>query len=577
MMLTNAQVAARLLEIRTLMEMAGESFYKYAAYEKAAASVENAPPLANLVATGAHLELPGIGKSIGAVIEQLIATGTADPLRALHERFPPTVVELLGVAGIGTKTAAMLYEEFGVASIEDLEDALRSGRLEGAARLGKKTLENWRRSLLAYKAHLVRTPLARARTIAREIEAFLSEGPPLHRLTSAGSLRRHELTVGDIDLVCTSDDPQAVISRFASWDRAEAVLAEGPTKTSIWLAGAVQIDLRVLPDHLYGNLLQHFTGSREHNVKLREYAVRNDLRVSENGIVDLKTGAVTTASEEIGVYERLGMQFVPPELRLGLDEVDLALRRALPVLVEMSDLRGDFHMHTTWSDGRDTLEEMVAAAATRGYEYHAISDHSPSRGRIGMSVERLAEQRRAIEALRSLHETYTLCAAEVDILPDGSLDYPPEALAELDLVIASVHAAFDQSPQEMTARLIRACENPYVTIIGHPTGRRANEFEGYTFDYDAVFAAAAKTGTALEIDGQQPRLDLSGTLARHAASFGCMFALDSDAHRVERLDGVELALGQARRAGLTKERVLNAMPLAELRAFVRRKREPGYR
>lgn len=571
-MLSNAQIAARLLEIRTLMEMAGESFYKYTAYEKAAASVENAPPLADLVATGAHLELPGIGKSIGAVIEQLLRTGKAEPLTLLHQRFPPGVVELLGVAGIGTKTAAMLFEDFGIASLGDLQRALRDGSLEGVPRIGKKTLENWRRSLLSYKGHLTRTPLARAREIAREITAFLARGPVVHRLTPAGSLRRHEETVGDVDLVCTSDDAASVTAHFVSWERAEAVVAEGPTKASIWLADGLQIDLRVLPDHLYGNLLQHFTGSREHNVKLREYAVRKGLRVSENGIVDLATGAVTTAAEEIGVYERLGMQYVPPEMRLGLDEVELALRHAIPTLVEIGDIRGDFHMHTTWSDGRDELEAMVAAAAARGYEYHAISDHSPSRGRFGLSIDRMREQRRVIEALREKHSIYTLCSSEVDILPDGSLDYPDELLAELDVVVASVHSAFDQSREEMTARLVRACENPFVTIIGHPTGRRLGEFEAYEFDYDVVFGAAARTGTALEIDGQAPRLDLSGTLARHAARFGATFALDSDAHRVERLDGIELALGQARRAALTKEQVLNAQPLPDVLEFVRRKR-----
>ncbi|MHB8432709.1 MAG: DNA polymerase/3'-5' exonuclease PolX [Candidatus Tyrphobacter sp.] len=571
-MLSNEQVAARLLEIRTLMEMAGESFYKYMAYEKAAASIENAPPLAGLVATGAHLELPGVGTSIGAVIEQLVKTGTAEPLAALLERFPPTLLELLGVAGIGTKTAAMLYDDLGIASLNDLERALRDGRLDGVPRLGRKTLDNWRRGLLAYKGRLSRTPLPRARAVAREVATFLAQGPPLHRLAPAGSVRRQEVTVGDVDLVCTSDDAPAVIERFTSWQRAEAVLAEGPTKASIWLAGGLQIDLRVLPDHLYGNLLQHFTGSREHNVKLREYAVRKGLRVSENGITDLATGAVTTAAEEIGVYERLGMQYVAPEMRSGLDEIELALAHALPALVESGDIRGDFHMHTTWSDGRDDLNAMVAASAARGYEYHAISDHSPSRGRFGVTADRMREQRRAIEAIREKHRIYTLCASEVDILPDGSLDYPDDALALFDLVVASVHSAFDQSRSEMTARLVRACENPYVTIVGHPTGRRFGEFDGYEFDYDRVFAAAARTGTALEIDGQAPRLDLSGTMARHAATFGAIFALDSDAHRVEHLENVEFALGQARRAGLTKERVLNAKPLPELLEFLRLKR-----
>jgi DNA polymerase (family 10) len=571
-MLSNGEIAARLLEIRTLMEMAGESFYKYMAYEKAAASVENAPPLGELVSSGEHLSLPGIGKSIGTVIEQLVKNGTAEPLETLHRRFPPSVLELLNVDGIGTKTAAMLFDSLGIASLDDLENAMREGKLEGLPRLGSKTIANWRRNLLQYKARMLRTPLARARSIAHEIMSFLAEGPPLHRLTPAGSVRRHEVTVGDIDLVCTADDAQAVIGRFTSWKRAEAVVAEGPTKASVWLAGGLQIDLRVLPPRLYGNLLQHFTGSRTHNIKVRERAVRNGLRVSENGILDLASGEVATMTEEAAVYEHLGMEFVPPELRNGLDEVDLALKHALPKLVDIDDIHGDFHMHTTWSDGRDELEAMIEAAAARGYEYHAISDHSPGRGRFGLSAERMREQRAVIEKLRGRHDVYTLHASEVDILPDGSLDYPESVLAELDLVIGSVHTDFQQSRDEMTRRIIRACENPYVTIIGHPTGRRFGEFEGYEFDQDAVFRAAARTGTALEIDGQAPRLDLSGTMARHAAAYGVVFTCDSDAHRVESLEGVELAVGQARRAGLTKEQILNAKPLPELLDFIKRKR-----
>ncbi|HEU5480807.1 MAG TPA: nucleotidyltransferase domain-containing protein, partial [Candidatus Tumulicola sp.] len=308
-MLSNAEVAAKLLEIRTLMEMSGESFYKYMAYEKAAASVENAAPLADLVASGEHLKLPGIGKSIGAVVEQLVRTGTADNLDELHRRFPASILEVLGVSGIGTKTAATLFADFGIASLADLETAIASGALAGIPRLGPKTIENWKRGILAYKGRQHRTPLAHALVIAHEAMSYLREGPPVDRLLPAGSLRRQEVTVGDIDLVCTSAEAAAVIAHFTAWERAEAVLAEGPTKASIWLAGGLQIDLRVLPDHLYGNLLQHFTGSREHNIKLREHAVRKGLRVSENGILNLETGDAIVCSEEAGVYAALGMQF----------------------------------------------------------------------------------------------------------------------------------------------------------------------------------------------------------------------------------------------------------------------------
>ena len=573
-MLSNTQVAQKLLEIRTLMEMAGESFYKYMAYEKAAASVENAPPLADLVAAGEHLKLPGVGKSIGTVIEQLVRTGSADQLDALHERFPPSLLEVLGVSGIGTKTAATLFAEYGIASLADLETAIAAGALAGVPRLGNKTIENWRRGILAYKGRQRRTPLPAALAIAREAMTYVREGPPLERLEFAGSLRRAEVTVGDIDLVCTSHHAADVVAHFAAWPRAEAVLAEGPTKASIWLPGGLQIDLRVLPDHLYGNLLQHFTGSREHNIKLREQAVRANLRVSENGILNLETGEVVTCADEAGVYATLGMQLIPPELRSGLDEIELARSGLIPPLVETADIRGDFHMHTTWSDGDDTLEAMIAAAAARGYEYHAISDHSQGRARrYGMTPALLREQRGLADELDTRYGIRTLCASEVDILPDGSLDFEDSVLAQLEVVIASVHIATRQSREEMTARLIRACENRYVTIIGHPTGRRFDHSSGYEFDYDAVFAAAARTGTALEIDGQAARLDLPAPLARKAKSFGVTFALDSDAHRTGDLAAVEFAVGQARRAGLVKSDVLNARPLDEVLAFIARKRE----
>src|SRR5581483_630923 len=315
------------------------------------------------------------------------------------------------------------------------------------------------------------------------------------------------------------------------------------------------------------------TGSREHNIKVREHAVRKGLRVSENGILNLETGEAIVCADEGSVYAALGMQYVPPELRNGLDEIDLALAGTIPELVDYADLRGDFHMHTTWSDGDDSLEAMIAAAAARGYEYHAISDHSQGRGRrFGMSAERVLEQRSHIEAISRRYGIRTLCSSEVDILPDGTLDYDDAVLARLDVVVASVHGAMRQSREEMTARLIRACEHPYVTIIGHPTGRRFDGGAGYEFDYDAVFAAAARTGTALEIDGQAMRLDLPAPLIRKAKTFGVTFTADSDAHRTRDLINAELAIGQARRAGLTKNDVLNAKPFEEMLAFVNAKR-----
>ncbi len=562
------------MRLRTLMELSGETFYKFMAYERAASAIENAPPLGDLIAAGQLTQLPGVGKSIGAAIDEIVRTGTCEHLATLTQRYPDTIFEVLGVSGIGIKTAAMLFEQFGVGSLADLERAIDTGVLDEAPRMGRKTIENIRRGILAYRGRQRRTPLARALSTARDVMEYLQAGPTLHRLTFAGSLRRAEPTVGDIDIVCTSDEAAAVIARFVQWDRARAVLAEGPTKASIWLEDGLQIDLRVLPDHLYGNLLQHFTGSREHNIQLREYAVRKSLRVSENGILNLQTGEVVTCTDEAGVYETLGMQYIPPEMRLGMGEIELALAQAVPRLVDLADLRGDFHMHCTWSDGNQSLEDMIAAAAQRGYEYHSISDHSWGRGpKYGLSPQELYDQRKRVREIGDRFGIRTLCSSEVDILPDGSMDYPDEMLAELDIVIGSVHSAFNISRDEMTARLIRACENPYVSIIGHPTGRMLDGFPGYEFDYDAVFAAAARTGTALEIDGQKMRLDLPSALAQRAKTFGVLFAIDSDAHDASHLANIELAVSQGRRAGLTPDDVLNARSLEGVLEFVRRKRE----
>ena len=569
---TNADIARKLLDIRTLMEFAGEPFFKFMAYERAASAIENAPPVADLIAAGELTRLPGVGKTIAARIEEIATTGGCGYFEELAAKYPPTLMELLGVQGVGVKTAATLFEAHGIASLVDLERALDSGALAGTARLGRKSLENMKRGILAYKGRQTRTPIGVALPLAREIVRYIETGSPARDVTYAGSLRRAEPTVGDIDIVCTADDAAAVIGYFTAWERAEAVLAEGTTKASIWLAGGLQIDLRVLPAHLYGNLLQHFTGSREHNIQLRELAVRKGLRVSENGVLDLATGDNMTCRTEEEVYSAIGLAYIAPEMRLGLGEIEAAADGSLPIPVTLADLRGDFHMHCTWSDGADTLENMIARAARIGYQYHSISDHSLGRGDMGLEPERLRAQRAHVRALGDQHGIRTLCSSEVDIHEDGSLDFRPEELAELDIVIGSVHDALRIGRDEMTRRIIRACENPYVNIIGHPTGRFIGAFDGYEFDYDAVFAAAARTGTALEIDGQPERLDLPSALARRARQFGVTFALDSDAHAADQLANVAYSVGQARRAWITKSEVLNARPLEDVQAFVQTKR-----
>ncbi len=571
---SNAEVADKLLRIRTLMEFAGEAFFKFMAYERAASAVQNAGPIPELIEAGTLRDLPGIGKTIAGRIEEICARGTCAYLEELESKYPPTLMELLEVPGVGMKTATALFEQLGVASLGDLEAALESGRIAELPRLGKKSLENMRRGILAYKGRRQRTPLGKALPLARRIIAYLREHAPADDLTTAGSVRRQEVTVGDIDIVCTSDRPDDVIAAFVNWEAAEAVLAEGSTKASIWLAGGLQIDLRVLPSELYGNLLQHFTGSREHNIQLREYAVRKNLRVSENGIVDLESGRTITCRTEEEVYAALAMAYIPPEMRLGMGEIEAARNGTLPAVIGLGDLRGDFHMHCTWSDGVNSLDEMIAAAAARGYAYHSISDHSWAQGQRtthGADFNKLREQRALVREIGERYGVRTLCSSEVDILPDGSLDFTDDELAELDIVIGSVHTATNMTREAMTARLIRACENPYVNIIGHPTGRMDN-FPGYEYDYDDVFAAAARTGTALEIDGHPSRFDLPGPLIRRARDFGVTFTCDSDAHGISQLENIAYAIGQARRGWVTKDEVLNTRPVEGVVAFVESKR-----
>jgi DNA polymerase (family X) len=363
-----------------------------------------------------------------------------------------------------------------------------------------------------------------------------------------------------------------VLEAFVALPIAERVTARGKTKATIWAVPGISIDCRVVAHECFGNLLQHFTGNKEHNVRLREFAQRKGLKVSEYGIED-EAGSITTCEHEAGVYATLGLQFIPPEIRLGLDEIDLARRGALPTLVELGDIRGDLHDHTDWSDGVCTIEQLARAAAQRKREYLSISDHSPGRAVAnGLSIDRLREQIKIIDSVRDTYGVHLLASSEVDIRADGTLDLPNEVLAELDVVVASIHSSFRATKEQQTARLLAAIENPYVTIIGHPTGQLIEEREGYEFDVDAVFRTAARTGTALEINSNPARLDLSADLARRARELGCIFSIDTDAHHVEDMDNMLFGVATARKAGITKESVLNTRPLQGVVEFVRKKR-----
>ena len=571
--MTNAQVAERLNEIAALMEFDGEPFFKIKAYERAARSLEDSQtPVARLIASGELDQLPGVGKAISHKIADIDRTGTCAYLEELRAKFPPTILELLRVPGIGAKTAIGMYRELNIGGLEDLRKAIADGSISRVPRLGPKTIENMKNQLARMSSHTKRMRLGDAWPLAQRIVAALAKRKSAHNLVAAGSLRRMERSVRDLDIICTSAAPDEVIETFVTLPIAERVTARGTTKATIWAALGISVDLRVVPHECFGNLLQHFTGNKEHNVKLREFALRKGLSVSEYGLEDA-SGKVITCAEEAGVYEALGLQYIPPELRVGLDEIDLAKRNALPKLVELADIRGDLHDHTDWSDGVCTIEELAKAAARRHREYLSISDHSPSRAVAnGLSIERLRDQIGRVKAVADAYGVRLLTSSEVDIRADGSLDFPDDVLADLDIVVASIHSSFRAPKEQQTERLLRAIENPFVNIIGHPTGTLIEEREGYDFDREAVFKAAARTGTALEINANPARLDLSADLARKAREAGCTVSIDTDAHHAEDMDNMLYGVATARKAGVSKEQVLNARPLEDVLAFVRRKR-----
>lgn len=572
--MTNDEIASRLNEIAALMEFDGEPFFKTKAYQRAARSVEDSETtMRALIDSGELLELPGVGKAIAQKIDDIDRTGTCKYLEELRAKFPPTILELIRVPSIGTKTAIALYKELGITSIAELRQAVDDGSISKLPRLGPKSIENLKTSLARLADRTKRMRLGDAWPLARSIVEALTGHSDARNVVAAGSLRRMEPTVGDIDIICTSDSPAEVLAYFTKLPVAQTITGIGDTKATIWAEPGISVDCRVVKHECFGNLLQHFTGNKDHNVKIRELARARGLKVSEYGIESLETHAVMTAQTEEEVYATLGLAYIPPELRLGLDEIDLARAGKVPTLVELADIRGDLHDHTDWSDGSRTIEEMARAAAQRGRSYLSISDHS--RGRAvanGLSIDRLREQVALIKSVRDAYGVRLLCSSEVDIRADGSMDFPDDVLAELDIVVASIHSAFTGSKEKQTERLIRAIRNPYVNVIGHPTGALLEQRAAYEFDVDAVFRAAAETGTALEINANPARLDLDANLARRARELGCTLSIDTDAHSTDMLDDMFYGVGTARKAGLTKENVLNARPVEGVLEFVAAKR-----
>ena len=571
--MNNPQIADIFENIAGLLEMSGESVFTIRAYQRVARTIDHLPvELEQMVREDHDLrEIPGIGQAIADKIKELVTTGELHYYEKLKSGFPDGILEVMRVPGVGPKTTKRLWEELDISTVSQLDQAAKDGRLAALPRMGKKSADNILRQIQSARTKDDRVPIARALPAAERVIAALREQcPSISRLQAAGSLRRFEETIGDIDLVCTAGDPQQVLDALVDLPNVVQVLGHGGTKASVVLSEGVQVDLRVVEDSRFGSLLLYFTGSQQHNIRLREYAGKMGLSLNEYGITNTETGETESFGDEQSFYERLGLQYVPPELREGIDEVDYAIERKIPGLVELDDIRGDLHVHTDWSDGRDPTELMVAAAKDRGYQYVAITDHSVGRGIAnGLSEERLKQHVAEIREIEArVGGIKILCGTEMDIRADGSLDYSDEVLVGLDWVVASVHSAMGQDSEKMTERIIRAMRNPYVSAIGHLTTRLIGERSPISADFDALFKAAADTGTALEINASPERLDLKDTHVYRARELGVPLVISSDAHAADRLDNQRYGVAVARRGWCEAKHVLNTMPLAELMSYL---------
>ncbi len=569
------EIAACFNEMADLLEYQGENRFRIRAYRRAAQNLETfSGDLERLADDGRLTELSGIGEDLSAKITEYLATGRMVALERLKRSIPRGVLDLLEVPGVGPSTARQLTGRLRISTIRQLEQAARAHRLRTLPGFQAKKEENILKGIEIVKRGRERMHLGLALPLANELLGFLRALPGVTRASTAGSLRRMKETIGDLDLLTASRRPSVVMGAFCRAPFCARVLASGNTKSSILTKAGVQVDLRVVDPESFGAALQYFTGSKEHNVRLRELAIRRGLKVNEYGVFRTKGNARVAGREEADVYKALGLPWIPPELREDRGELDAATAGRLPDLVEADDLRGDFHIHTTWSDGSDSLEAVAQAGAARGYQYLAICDHSPSlKVAHGMSVARLREQMAKIRALNVRSKRFRLLmGAEVDILSDGSMDYPNEVLADLDVVVGSIHSGFSQGEAALTYRLLRAMRNPYVTLIAHPTGRLMGQREPYPIDFDEVFKTAKETQTAIEINAYPKRLDLNDTAARQARDAGVMLTISTDTHSLDQLDQMVFGLGVARRAWLEPRHLLNGLPLPELLQWIARKR-----
>jgi DNA polymerase (family 10) len=568
----NDEVAALLYEIADLLEMSGEDRFRPISYRRAARSVEAlAEDLEDVARQGRLREIPGVGEAISEKIHKFLKEGKLDYLDELRKRFPPGLADIMRIPGVGPKTARQLFYELKITNLDELRQAAEQGRLRRLKGFKEKTEENILKGISLVQAGRGKVLLGVALPIAERIVAYLREHAPVDHVSHAGSVRRMKEQVGDIDVLVTTADAAAVARAFLAMPLVREVHASGDTKSSVLAAEGgvqIQVDLRVLEAKSWGSGLMYFTGSKDHNIKLRTHAVKEGFKLSEYGLFRDEAHVAGATEEE--VYGALGLPYIEPEMREDTGEIEAAMKGEMPTLVTLADIRGDLHAHTNLTDGVNTLEEMAAAAEMKGYAYLGISDHSPSlRVANGLSEDNLRIHVAHIRAFNERSHGFALLAGtECDILPDGTMDYPDSVLKELDYVIGGVHQRLKQPEKEMTARILRALDNEHVDILAHPMTRKIGQREPIAVDMEKVIEAAADTGTVLEINGYPDRSDLNGAYAKLAKERGAKLIVDTDSHTTGQLDYMRLGVGLARRGWLTRDDVVNTRSREEiLRSF----------
>ncbi|MFB7378303.1 DNA polymerase/3'-5' exonuclease PolX [Kitasatospora purpeofusca] len=567
----NDKVRELLQEYADLISITGGDAFRARAYEKAARAVGGHPADIDGLDVKGLQQIPGVGRSTAEKIAEYLTNGRIEALETLRAEIPSGVRAMMSVPGVGPKRALALYRDLGIASVDELAEAIRADRLSDVPGLGERSGEKILHGIELIRQSGGRTLLDAATALADRIVAALAAVPGCTRCAYAGSLRRMRETVGDIDILATAEDSAPLMAALTALPYTAEVIGTGPTKTSIRTTDGIQVDLRVVPEEDWGAALVYFTGSKAHNIKLRTMAVRAGLKLSEYGLFDAESGEKIVSAGEDEVYAALGLSWVAPPLREDRGEIEAALRGELPELVTEADLRGDLHTHTDLTDGLATLEEMIDTAAARGYAYYAVTDHAPDLVMQRMTDEKMLAQRERLRELAGRHRRMRLLhGTELNIGPDGTVDWPAEFLSGFDVCVASVHSHFGADRDAQTRRLIRACENPHVHIIGHLTTRRIGRRGPIDVDLDAVFAAAARTGTAIEINSSPQRLDLRDEDVLRAKRHGVKFSIDSDAHATPHLAYPRYGIGTAQRAWLTAEDVINTWPWQRLKRFLRK-------